>query len=350
MLLVRKISNLVTLDVVVDLSSRYLYNIYPYQNRDKLMLLAKFRSKKKAEYRPDVYTKAVLPALDREYTTEDIRRFEASLERAQRALGHDNVAHTTITVKKLHLESIMLTSSKPSPYFIIHCRGNGEFMQTTLDECLHDVLDTGCNALAFNYPGVNGSALTELDAQVLVNSVVGIVNHLRKDQKVKPENILLKGHSLGAAIAILAASQCHQKGQKVSVFAGRTFASLLEFMELHRGLQIKAKIFPAHQEKWQMNVLQAYLSIPNGFKTCVNAAEDNVIPLQISLLLAVAKHQDSEPDAERVFTCTNQLFSAHGAMLDFLSNHHSQTGHQFFLDFVASRFILPDVKDIKHTV
>lgn len=88
---------------------------------------------------------------------------------------------------------------------------------------------TNAAVISFNMPGMGNSKGSSPRAANLVIVTTDIIKALI-NKGVKPENIMLHGHSLGGAIATLTAANLHQDNHLVRLFVDRSFSSLSNVM------------------------------------------------------------------------------------------------------------------------
>lgn len=283
----------------------------------------------------------VLPAAFRHFKSMDKINFKAAIERIKQNDSIRDVSLTPIRYNNFNLEALMITPKNPSPYFIIHCRGNGEFIEDAAYELAQDAERTGCHVLAVNYPGIKNSTPTEFDTRVLIDSQIAVVNYLIEHHDANPEHILFKGHSLGAAIATLATLELHRENKKVYLFHGRGFSDLAAFLAYHARNNTRINL-PEH---WAMQVAKAYIMIDNNHKMLIAAEDDPTIPLEVSLYAALTSGYDiNTPEMRMVlFKCTFKFISAHIAPLECLVDEKGQSAEQLFLAFVKQSFNLDHI-------
>ncbi len=109
--------------------------------------------------------------------------------------------------------------------YIINFIGNGESFEDILFEMHDDARALNCNVIGFNFRGVMNSKGKPKNAKMLVTDGIAQVQRLL-DQGVDQEKIILKGYSLGGAVASQVARYFHRQGIKVNLFNGRSFSSV----------------------------------------------------------------------------------------------------------------------------
>lgn len=137
------------------------------------------------------------------------------------------------------LDTLMISSvtniNNEDQIYIINLFGNGECYEEHIEELEEDARELKCNVVGFNLrdvsqskgipksenetygPGSPEELYTDIHAQFM---------HLVKIKGAKPENIYLKGHSLGAALLAVQAKRLHKEKLKVLHFNGRSFSSI----------------------------------------------------------------------------------------------------------------------------
>ncbi|EHL32764.1 SidE phosphodiesterase domain-containing protein [Legionella drancourtii] len=134
---------------------------------------------------------------------------------------------------------------------------------------------TDAAVMSFNMPGIGNSKGSSTYAADLVTVTTDIVKNLIH-RGVKPENILLKGHSLGGAIATLTVANLHQENHPVRLFVDRSFSSLSnvmsdKFTTIWGGkLLFKPVInYLLSLAGWNIDSADAWHTIPDEYKTYV---------------------------------------------------------------------------------
>ena len=107
----------------------------------------------------------------------------------------------------------------------------GEFMKTVLD----DYLKMGVKVVAMDYRGFGGSRTldkkgkeigTPLSEKSLYKDGKNMLKYVLNNMKVKPENVILHGYSLGGAVASKVAADYAQIQQEKALEAGRNVKKL----------------------------------------------------------------------------------------------------------------------------
>lgn len=170
--------------------------------------------------------------------------------------------------------------------YLIHLTGNAMCCEEGLSEMREHAHELNCHVIGFNYRGVGQSSSRPYSKDDLITDTIAQVQRLL-DQGVDPENITLKGFSLGGAIGTLAAKHFHDRGLKVNIFNDRSFSTITnvavgQIRKANWGLQ------SGHQENffkkllgwilkpfilfvlalvnWEMDAASAWESIPATHK------------------------------------------------------------------------------------
>jgi hypothetical protein len=143
-------------------------------------------------------------------------------------------------------------------------------------------LDLQCNVVNFNYRGVNFSTGKATSKQDLITDGITQVQRLL-NKGVESENIVLKGLSLGGAVATLVAKHFHDRGIKIYLFNDRSFSTIarvlggtIRNMNSGTGHIATNRILGAVimfftkigllLTKWEMNAGKAFSKIPGEYK------------------------------------------------------------------------------------
>lgn len=162
--------------------------------------------------------------------------------------------------------------------YIIHFNGNAEHAIDYVDEMTAEAKQHQCVVINFDYPGVGESEGKSKRSKHLVEAGLAQVERL-KQMGVPPENIVLKGHSLGGAVATVTAAKLHKQGDKVALYNDRSFSKTSVFATQIGipGLgHIAAGLVKA--AGWELNAIKAWKQIPEAYKDFCFAVNDKVIP------------------------------------------------------------------------
>ncbi|WP_304607458.1 alpha/beta fold hydrolase [Legionella sp. MW5194] len=140
-------------------------------------------------------------------------------------ITHDNAQLDTFEIK----HNAQKDTAPQYQKYIINLLGNGMCYEEIIGEMREDAQALQANVVGFNLRGVRQSQGKPKSKNDLVTDGIAQVQRLL-DQGVSPQNITLKGHSLGAGIASLVAQHFHQLGQPINVFNSRSFSSITNFV------------------------------------------------------------------------------------------------------------------------
>lgn len=224
-------------------------------------------------------------------------------------ITHDDANLDTIEITHKSQELIETQYKK----YIINFPGNNSLYQNMFHQMEDDARALKANVVGFNFRGVAKSTSRATSTEDLVTDGIAQVQRLL-DQGVSPQNITLKGHSLGAGIATLVAHHFHKLGQPINLFNGRSFSSITNFLvgtirllypqggdkESIRGIILGWLAYPFCKlalalTKWEINAGSAFKSIPEAYRDYIvvrsrkeirvgnNCIDDDVIPHYASI-------------------------------------------------------------------
>ncbi len=188
------------------------------------------------------------------------------------------------------LSTVLLRPAK-ARRLVVYLGGNAELFQDRIDEMRDDVGaltqgDRATAALGFNYPGFHGSGGTARCGQDLVDATRDLVEATMRQLQVDATSVVLKGHSIGGAVAALVAAEMHRDGRPVNLWCGRTFADVAGVAASSAPLAsstywgLKGVSLACG---WNLNCAGAFLSLPPRCRLCVHAHNDGVIHHSASL-------------------------------------------------------------------
>lgn len=213
--------------------------------------------------------------------------------------------------------------------YIINLVGNGMCYEHITVDMLEDAEALQANVVGFNHRGVGQSTGKAKSSNDLVIDCIAQVQRLL-DKGVSPQNITLKGHSLGAGVASLAAQHFHQLGQPINIFNSRSFSTITNFVVGHIRLERDAFGLPiGHKDsrkgiilsllakpfikigvalvKWEINAGSAFKSIPEEYRDYIvvrsrkakrgKRLDDAVIPHYASIHKELTSERRSKKSA-----------------------------------------------------
>jgi hypothetical protein len=158
---------------------------------------------------------------------------------------------------EIHPEEFKEKKSKIAKKHVIYLLGNHARLVGYVGEMLADV-SNGYIPVAFDYRNVGKSSGQVCSAQNLIDDTIAQVQRLL-DEGVCPDNILLKGHSLGGGIAVLAAKHFNDLDIKLRVFSRASFSNITNIVA---GWVRNACSFrKGRSESWGMTLL-GYIAWP----------------------------------------------------------------------------------------
>jgi hypothetical protein len=202
---------------------------------------------------------------------------------------------SVVTVDGSELNTLIIKSSTtpevPDGIYVIRFNGNQEFAGAIASEMAEDSYNLGCHSICFDYQGVGESTGEPRSERSLVQAGRAQVQALL-DKGVKPEQIILKGHSLGSAVATMLAAELHKDGKEVALFNSRSFSSLTSLVGGWAGKVSQPLARSILRSRgWAMDVVDSWLSIPPKSKELVFVKSDAIITDQGSLYRKLEKYK-----------------------------------------------------------
>jgi len=221
--------------------------------------------------------------------------------------------------------STILISPAGARQLVVCLGGNNALMQDGLLGMLADADALWSAVLGLDYPGVGASTGDPSCADDLVQAVVEVVDAFAQ----RFDSILLKGESLGGAVAVLAAARLRSR-VRVRVWAARTFADLVSVVSSNSAARC-ALSSVACCAGWTMDAARAWAALPPTDRAVIHCRDDDVIPVSASLHAAVG----GRPDA--LFRCFGEAAghagAAHNVPLSQLIDTLGQTAEEAWLAF-----------------
>lgn len=216
------------------------------------------------------------------YTVSEVARTDAtesSLE-SLKVTTHDGASLDTLQITP----SSLVNKPDIEKKFIINFVGNAMSYEDVIEEIKNNAKALNRVVIGFNLRGVKKSTGQAKSKDDLVTDGIAQVQRLL-DAGVPSQNITLKGHSLGGALATMVAHHFHQQGRPLYLFNDRSFSSITNFVV---GQIRTAGTGTGHKEtfgmkllgwiakpfiklgvslvKWEINADDAYKGIPEAFK------------------------------------------------------------------------------------
>lgn len=223
---------------------------------------------------------------------------------------------------------------------VVYLGGNAEVFQDRLDEMRDDVDALGTAALGFNYPGVHDSGGKPSCAQDLVDAARDVVEHTMRHMGLEPGAVVLKGHSLGGAVAAQVARDMHRRGRPVRLWCGRTFSDVAGVVATTAPWPLGSTTYwgakcASLATGWNLDCASAYLEVPARDRMCAHAHNDSVIRSRASLWHACVKAGDSR---RVLLHGPSRRDDPHNLPLWTLRDSAGRTGDRVFWDFCRETF------------
>ncbi|MFI4919555.1 MAG: protein SidB [Legionellales bacterium] len=249
---------------------------------------------------------------------------------------HTIVTHDGVELDTLEMKHCSKQNNEPQDQkYIINFLGNAQAYQQILSTMQTDADTLQSNVIGFNFRGVGRSTGNATSTNDLLIDGIAQVQRLL-DLGVTPQNITLKGYSIGAAVASLVAHHFHQQNQPINVFSDRSFSSLTNvlvgWIRTHSSPQetfgmkllgwlakpfIKLALILT---KWEINADDAFLAIPEAHREYVlvrspknvrtdEVIDDSIITHYASIHAALKDERQAkkaELDAEIINNQTDQ--------------------------------------------
>lgn len=194
--------------------------------------------------------KLVLRAQRSIWTADDNFSFSSLPKEAFRYAEYTIQTHDGAKLDTLEVRPKDFKSEPQHQKYIINFVGNDSYYERILEKMQKDAQQLNCTVVGFNYRGVKRSEGIPQSKDDLVTDGIAQVQRLL-NQGVSPQNITLKGHSLGAGIASLVAYHFHQQRQPLNIFNNRSFSSLTNVLVG----RIRSVDDSGHKETWDTKLL-----------------------------------------------------------------------------------------------
>tara|TARA_R110002110_G_scaffold383245_2_gene594584 strand:+ start:17478 stop:18848 length:1371 start_codon:yes stop_codon:yes gene_type:complete len=119
-------------------------------------------------------------------------------------------------------------ANQDSDKYIIYGWGRSDCYEKRLYRLASDALNLNAHIVSFNFRGVGHSSGCPYSEDDMAQDYVAQIKRLVLDKKVKPENIILHGHSLGGGAAILALAKAKENGWHCKIRNDRSFRNLID--------------------------------------------------------------------------------------------------------------------------
>lgn len=335
--------------------------------------------------------RSVLPAQNRDcskwkITKEDLTQLNAEgnfLIYKKYAVNTNTDGITLDTFEVKHYSQVDLDPE--SQRYIINFVGNGMCYEYYGSDIQRDAFELKANVIGFNFRGVSESTGRTQSKDNLVADGITQVQRLL-DKGVLPENIILKGHSLGGAVASLVAAHFHAQKQPIYVFNSCSFSNITDVIEgrirllffcQNENLIGKALAwltrplikYVLRVTNWEIDAASAFKTIPEEYRDYIvvrgekkaekNRGHDGVIPYYASIHKALTEERrekkveieteiENSDDTNEIsrlrkqrerISCYRKMKHdfKHGHNQDWesLHNRYGVYAHSFFNHFVA---------------
>ena len=178
-------------------------------------------------------------------------------------LNHKEVFFNTEDGRKLHGWLFPLSGKSP---LILFFHGNAGNISHRLDN-VRLLLDQGLQVFIFDYRGYGRSTGRPTEKGLYMDGIAAY-DHLVREEHVTPENIVLFGRSLGAAVAVDTAS----KREVRALILESAFASTKDMAKTMFLFSLLAPVLPANY-----NNLKKIVSVDVP-KLIIHGTKDNIVP------------------------------------------------------------------------
>lgn len=141
---------------------------------------------------------------------------------AEKIITHDSCELDTIEIKHRAQEHLPPRDQK----YVIYFTGRWQCYERAIEKITDTANDLQTNIVAFNYRGVGKSTGCAYRIKDLVTDGIAQVQRLL-DQGIDPEFIVLRGYSLGGAVATKIAEHFHAQSIMLNVFNERSFSNVM---------------------------------------------------------------------------------------------------------------------------
>lgn len=264
--------------------------------------------------------KIILPAQTSNFDSNIDKDIEYAREPHLSYTKYQVKTHDGAVLDTLEIQHVSQNDENIDPQYqkyLINFVGNADCYENNFYDMRNDAKALETNVVGFNLRGVSQSTGKAKSRDDLVTDGIAQVQRLL-DKGVSPQNITLKGHSLGGAVSTLVAQHFHQSGQPINLFNSRSFSTLTNVLVGDIRLKRNEYGKKGHQEsfgrkvlggllkpfikfgivlvKWEMNAGRAYKSIPDTHKDyiVVRSSKDGIVDHTLPHSSSVHKYLTSE--------------------------------------------------------
>lgn len=141
---------------------------------------------------------------------------------SEKIITHDHCELDTIEIN--HRAQIKRAVNEKE--YVIYFTGRWGCFERSMEKIIDMANDLEINVVAFNYRGVSKSTGYAYAKKDLMTDGIAQVQRLL-DMGIDPELIVLRGYSLGGAVATKVAKHFHDQGIKLNIFNERSFSNVM---------------------------------------------------------------------------------------------------------------------------
>lgn len=208
-----------------------------------------------------------------------------------------------------------------SEFTVLFCHGNGGNMTHRLDS-INIFHNLGLNCFIFDYRGYGDSQGKPTEEGTYLDAAA-VYKWLTEKKKIKPENIILFGRSLGGSIA----AQLASKVKAAALIIESTFTSYVD---------IGKKFYPYMPVQWFARFSYRTIDFIKDVRCpvmLIYSRNDEVVPFEFGLELYEAANEPKEfveilGSHNDSFLVSSEIYkNAWTKWLRFIKEYKSQTGH-----------------------
>ncbi len=167
----------------------------------------------------------ILPAINEHKNDKSSINLSIEERRKFKVIRNTIVTYDGAQLDAIELATLEQNKNPQEQCYVINFCGNFTMYQNTKHELCQVAEELRAVAVGFNYRGVaTSSGMPNKTADLVVDGIAVVQDLL--DRGVKPEHIVLKSTSIGAAIATRVAAYFHDENIKINLFNDRSFSSL----------------------------------------------------------------------------------------------------------------------------
>jgi uncharacterized protein len=224
----------------------------------------------------------------------------------------------TIPLKGDHLAGWWVPSEDAQARTLLYLHGNAGNVGANIDHVLR-LRRTGLNIFIFDYRGYGNSTGGPPREKLLYEDAERAWKYLVAERNIAPANIVIYGHSLGAAVAIDLASKHPEAGALITDGAFTSIAELADRRSFTAYLPVRlivterfdsiSKIRSIHLPKLILHGEADAMNPPLMARRLYGAAPD---PKQLAVIPGGGHSDSAEVNATAYFAAVNGFLSQHG--------------------------------------